>query len=250
MSARSARIADGALRRLIAGKPFRPPVDQPVASRPQEERCELCAVPVEPRHRHLLDLTSRELCCACRACAVLFDRPAEDPDPAGDTPGGTAGGAAAGRGGADRYRLVPDRRRLLEGFVLDDGTWAALDVPVRMAFLLWDSAAGRAVLFYPSPGGAVESALEEAVWERLSSANPVLRRLLPDVEALLVNRTGAARQHWIVPVDDCYTLVGLLRTRWKGLAGGPDVWREITNFFTELARRSTTVTPADDHLRT
>jgi len=40
------------------------------------ERCELCAAPIAPEHRHLLDLDSRELLCACRACTVLFDRDA------------------------------------------------------------------------------------------------------------------------------------------------------------------------------
>uniref|UniRef100_UPI0019665440 DUF5947 family protein n=1 Tax=Nonomuraea lactucae TaxID=2249762 RepID=UPI0019665440 len=188
------------------------------------ERCGLCAAPVAARHRHLLDVTARELRCACRACAVLFDH------------------SAAGGG---HYRLVPDRRWLLEGFVLDDDTWAGLRIPVQMAFLFQDSAARRTALFYPSPAGAVESPLEEATWERLAAANAVLRGLAPDVEALLVNRTGATRDHWIVPVDDCYTLVGLLRTHWKGLAGGPEVWDAISNFFTDLRRRSTTVTP--DH---
>jgi hypothetical protein len=184
---------------------------------------------VAAEHRHLLEVAGRELRCACRACAVLFDR-------------------AAGSGGEERYLLVPDRRWLVEGFVLDDATWAGLNIPVRMAFAVEDSAAGRAVLVYPSPGGAVESPLEEATWERLRQANPVLRGLAADVEALLVNRTGPVREHWIVPVDDCYALVGLLRTRWKGLAGGPEVWREITSFFTELRRRSRIVPPADDAL--
>ncbi|MGW7482219.1 DUF5947 family protein [Nonomuraea muscovyensis] len=194
-----------------------------------EELCELCAAPAGTAHRHLLDLADRELRCACRACAVLFDH------------------AAAG---GERYRLVPDDRRLLRDFVLDDTTWADLNIPVQMAFALRDSAAGWTALFYPSPAGAVESPLEEATWQRLEEANPVLRGLAPDVEALLVNRTGAAREHWLVPVDDCYTLVGLLRTHWKGLAGGPDVWNEITDFFTELRRRSRTATSADHPLRT
>lgn len=193
------------------------------------ERCELCAAAVAAEHRHLLEMARRELRCACRACAVLFDR------------------SAAGAGGEERYLLVPDRRLLVEGFVLDDATWAELNIPVRMAFVV-EEAAGRATLVYPSPGGAVESPLEAATWERLRRANPVLRGLAADVEALLVNRTGPVREHWIVPVDDCYALVGLLRTRWKGLAGGPEVWREITGFFTGLRRRSQIVPPVDDAL--
>jgi Family of unknown function (DUF5947) len=56
-----------------------------------------------------------------------------------------------------------------------------------------------------------------------------------DVEALLVNRAGGARQHWIVPLDDCYRLVALVRTHWKGLGGGPEVWSHVERFFTELS---------------
>lgn len=107
-----------------------------------------------------------------------------------------------------------------------------------MAFFFHDSAAERVVVFYPSPGGAVESQLDQATWIRLEGANPVLGRLAHDVEALLVDRTGEARDHWLVPIDDCYALVGLIRTRWKGLAGGPEVWHEITQFFTDLHRRA------------
>jgi hypothetical protein len=180
----------------------------------------MCAEPVAATHRHLLDLGARELRCACRACTILFADP------------------AAARG---RYRLVPDRRWYLPGFDLDDATWAGLRIPVQTAFLFRDSAAGRTALFYPSPAGAVESPLDQDLWARLEKANPVLDRLADDVEALLVNRAGDHRDHWLVPVDDCYTLVGLLRARWKGLAGGPEVWDEIAGFFTELRRRAKTV---------
>ena len=40
------------------------------------EHCEMCSAPIAPEHRHLLDVDARELLCVCRACAVLFDRPA------------------------------------------------------------------------------------------------------------------------------------------------------------------------------
>ncbi|MBN6051666.1 hypothetical protein JYK22_06935, partial [Nonomuraea sp. RK-328] len=233
------QVSGSALRRLItrAGAPPAGPRPSPLggAGRPSEveeprEWCELCATPLDAPHRHLLDLAARELRCACRPCSVLFDR-SEEAESAEETGGG-------------RYLLVPDHRWLLDGFALDDATWAELGIPVRMAFLFHDAAAGRTALFYPSPGGPVESPLEPSLWRRLEEANPVLRRLTPDVEALLVNRTGAAAEHWIVPVDDCYRLVGLLRTHWKGLAGGPRVWDAVGDFFTELRRRSTTVTPA------
>jgi hypothetical protein len=58
------------------------------------------------------------------------------------------------------------------------------------------------------------------------------------VEALLVNRSRGARQYFLVPIEDCYSLVGLIRTRWRGLSGGTEVWGEITAFLEGLDRRS------------
>ena len=70
----------------------------------------------------------------------------------------------------------------------------------------------------------------------------MLRELEPDVEALLVNRVGQSRgsapaEYYIVPIDACYKLVGLIRIHWRGLSGGTEVWQEIGNFFTDLRAR-------------
>jgi hypothetical protein len=200
------------LRRLITAVPSTSDSGTP-------DRCDLCAAPVPSGHRHLVEVASRTLRCACRACALLFDRPAGDDA---------------------RYRLVPDRRRHLRGFLLSDADWDALRIPVDIAFFFDDSAAGRVVAFYPSPAGAVESQLDLAGWARLAAVNPVLGRLVPDVEALLVRRTPAGGEHWLVPIDDCYALVGLIRRRWRGLAGGAAVWREIDEFFAALTARVAT----------
>jgi Family of unknown function (DUF5947) len=178
-----------------------------------DEHCELCSEPIGPGHRHVLDLSSRELLCACRACSLLFDRPAA---------------------GGDHYRLVPARRVELRGFRLDDALWDALRIPVDMAFFFHDSAAGRVVAYYPGPMGATESLLDLADWRRLEDENPVLAEMEADVQALLVNRAGGACEHWLVGLDDCYALVGVMRTRWKGLGGGSEVWQEIDRFFAGL----------------
>jgi hypothetical protein len=190
-----------------------------------QERCELCGEPIAAEHRHLLDLSTREAMCACRACALLFDR------------------SAAGGG---RYRLVPDRRLALADLELDDVSWEELRIPVDMAFFSFDSRAQRVVALYPGPMGATESLLELDAWDAIEAANPVLRSLQPDVEALLVNRARGARQQWVVPIDDCYSLVGLIRTRWRGLTGGREVWEEIGRFFEELDRRSRPASAHDD----
>jgi hypothetical protein len=181
------------------------------------ERCELCGDPIPPEHRHLLDLTNRELMCACRACKILFDK-------------GAAGGG--------HYRLVPDRRLRLADFEMDDVAWEELRIPVDMAFFFHRSDAGRVVAYYPSPAGPTESLLELDAWDELERANPVLRELEADVEALLVNRSRGTRQYFLVPIEDCYALVGLIRTRWRGLTGGREVWEEIESFFEGLSARS------------
>jgi hypothetical protein len=200
-----------ALRRLL---------EQPAEPAAVPERCELCGEPVQPAHRHLLDVPARRLRCACRACVLLFDR--------------------SGAGGG-HYRLVGDRRWRLHDFALDDAEWERLRIPVQLAFFFHDSAAGRVVAFYPSPGGAVESLLEMSAWAAIERRNPVLGEMERDVEALLVNRARGAASHWLAPVDDCYRLAGLIRAGWKGLGGGREVWDGITGFFDGLAGQAGTV---------
>jgi len=192
------------------------------------EVCELCGVPISTEHRHLVDLETRALMCTCRACSLLFE------------------GRAAGGG---HYRLVPDRRLRIEGFELDDALWESLAIPVDMAFFFHNTQVDRVVAFYPGPMGATESLLELEAWRELEQANPVLGGLEPDVEALLVNRAGGAREAWVVPIDDPYDLVGLIRTRWRGLAGGREVWEEIGAFFERLGRRAKVVDRSGERVR-
>jgi Family of unknown function (DUF5947) len=183
------------------------------------ERCDLCGATIAPDHRHILDVGTRELMCSCRPCAILFARD------------------AAGAGG-QHYRLVPDRRVRLEDFAMDDVAWAELRLPVDLAFFFHSSPAERVQAFYPSPMGATESLLQLDAWRSLEDANPILGTLEPDVEALLVNRARGARHHHLVPISDCFELAGLIRTRWRGLTGGREVWDEIARFYDALDRRS------------
>ena len=92
--------------------------------------------------------------------------------------------------------------------------------------------------FYPSPAGATQSHLPSEAWEQLLADNPRLAELEPDVEALLVYRVGENRQYFRAPIDECYKLVGLIRSTWRGLSGGGDIWRAIAEFFRELKARS------------
>jgi hypothetical protein len=204
-------LASPRLERLARRRPATP------AAPDADEHCDVCGRPLEPRHRHIADLEQQRLLCACNACRILFDR------------------TAAGGG---HFRLIPERARALPGFVLDDAAWAALRIPVDMAFFFASTRAGRVVALYPGPMGATESLLELDAWADLVAANPVLRGLAPDTEALLVHRAGGARDHFIVPIDQAYRLVGTIRASWKGLGGGNAVWREIAAFFGQLSKEA------------
>ena len=181
------------------------------------EHCDLCGQPVPERHRHLLDVETREVSCTCRPCSILFDH------------------RAAGGG---HFRLIPEGARRLDGFALDDASWEELRVPVDIAFFFRSSREGRVMAYYPSPMGPTESLLRLEAWSALEEANPVLRGMETDVEALLVNRARGARRHLLVPIDECYRLVGLVRTRWRGFTGGREVWEAIEGFFDDLERRA------------
>jgi hypothetical protein len=110
-------------------------------------------------------------------------------------------------------------------------------IPISLAFFSNSTPAGRVVALYPGPAGAAESMLRLDAWDEIAAANPQLRTMEPDVEALLVNRVGSAREYFIAPIDECYKLVGLIRIHWRGLSGGALVWGEISKFFDQLRQR-------------
>jgi hypothetical protein len=190
------------------------------AAEAAQEHCDLCGEPIPPEHRHLLEVSTREIKCTCRPCSILF------------------ASEAASEG---RYRLIPDRHLFLEDFEMSDAQWENLRIPVDMAFFFYSTPAERVVAFYPSPMGPTESLLKLSAWEELEKSNPLLKGMERDVEALLVNRVRGAREHFLVPMDECYSLVGLIRMNWRGLSGGREVWEKIGQFFEELRKRSKTV---------
>jgi hypothetical protein len=111
---------------------------------------------------------------------------------------------------------------------MSNAQWDALGIPINLAFFVNSTPHGRVVAYYPSPAGATESALDLEAWEDIG--------LAADVEALLVNRS--VPEYFVAPIDQCYRLVGLIRTQWKGLSGGTQVWVAIADFFNELRRRA------------
>lgn len=178
--------------------------------RSSAEKCDACGAPLPPEHAHQFDPKTRLIRCACGACAL----------------------ASCGL-----YRNIPTKVKALPNFALTDAQWDALLIPISLAFFTHNSAAGRVIALYPGPAGASESLLRLDAWEDIAAANPELLDLQPDVEALLVNRVGLTRDYFLVPIDECYKLVGILRTRWSGLSGGAAVWGEIASFFDALRQK-------------
>jgi hypothetical protein len=190
------------------------------------ERCEMCRDVLGERHGHVVDLGKRSLACTCRACYLLF----------------THEGAAGGQ-----YRAVPEHVYHDPGRPLTDADWNELQIPVAMAFFFHNSALDRVVAGYPSPGGATECELDLAAWDRLAAAHPLLGTLAPDVEAIFVNRTedgsvspGAPpkREAFLIPIDECYALVGELRMKWQGFDGGAEAHAALATFLDGLRRRA------------
>jgi len=180
-----------------------------------QEHCELCRAVIPKQHQHLLELQSRQLVCACEACAILFSDEH-----------------------ALRYRRVPRQIRRLNNFALSEEQWEDLHIPISLAFFYHSLAANKVIAMYPSPAGATESLLPMDAWKELVVANPILSKMQSEVEALLVNRVGDTQLCFLVPIDECYKLVGLIRCHWRGFSGGKEVWTEIQGFFDDLVRRT------------
>lgn len=186
-----------------------------VRPRKDVERCDLCAIELAPGHPHLLEPANRKINCSCDPCAILFSNQ-----------------------GDMRYKRIPRQGTFLRDFRMNDMQWGALHLPIQLAFFFNSTPDGRLVALYPSPAGATESTLALDAWDEITSENPILLAMQPDVEALLVNRVGEKREYFIAPIDECYKLVGLIRLKWHGLSGGTETWQAIDGFFAELKERS------------
>jgi hypothetical protein len=194
---------DGALARLI-----RSSADRTTAA--ETERCDLCAAPVPEEHPHLYDTADDQICCVCGPCSVLF---------------------ADGGAGEGRYRPVPRRRIRLPRVDTE-----VLGVPVGLVFFV-PRADGTVTAEGPSPAGAMRWEIDAEAWQRLAEACPQLASVEPEVEALLVNTVHGNDHHWIVPVDDCYRMIAVVRREWRGLSGGGRVWPAVERFFEGLTER-------------
>ncbi len=180
--------------------------------------CELCVSGISDDHRHLLHLDERRILCVCETCWSV-------------------------RSGDAEYRPCGSRTLWLEDFEMPGDVWAAFDMPTGLAFLMRSSVSRSVIALYPSPAGATECELPLDAWERLVARNPILERLEPDAEALVVNRLekaggGGGGQHLLVPIDQCYRLVGAIKESWEGISGGDAVESSVRRFFTAMRERA------------
>jgi Family of unknown function (DUF5947) len=207
-------LPPAALRRMAAWAATKPPpVPAPVAPVASGETCELCPIGIGENHRHLLHLVERRIVCVYETYWSV-------------------------RSGDPEFRPPGGRTLLLEDFDMSDEVWSAFQIPIGLAFLLRSSVTGTVAALYPSPAGATESELELSAWDALCEANPILDRLEPDAEALVVDRTAPVPRYAIVPVDRCYALVGMIKSRWRGITGGQGVDEAIADFFDGLRERA------------
>ena len=184
-----------------------------------EELCEMCSAGLPEEHQHLMELSTRKLVCACDACAVLF-----------------SGQASA------KFKRIPRGVWFLRDFHMSDAQWENLRIPIELAYICRSSPQGQAIAYYPGPAGAIESLLSLQAWSDIEEANPILKKLVSDVMALLINRTGASQgiapDFYAVPIDECYKLAGLIRMHWRGLSGGTEVWSQVNGYFASLKSKA------------
>jgi hypothetical protein len=185
------------------------------------ERCAICAAPIDgERHAHLVDLEKASVICGCDICGRLFTQ---------------SGGSRP------RYRTVPTRVWADPAFGSSSDAWAALGIPVGLAFAFRSSRAGGWVVLYPTPAGPAEAEIDTGRLEAFVGGMPLGAGLEWDIEALLVfARPDGSIEGYRVPIDVCFRLVGEVRAHWQGLTGGDRVREQIEALFAELRARAET----------
>jgi hypothetical protein len=162
--------------------------------------CEMCGQPLDERHFHRYRPSGRIIRCCCQLCALIPE---------------------------EGWLEVPRRRQAVSAR-LDQACWTALGIPVGLASFVrgqyWSVA-------YPGPAGLVESALSDEAVADLLSLNPDWAQLQAHVEAIVVNRLGEPVRALLLPIDEHFRLSGLLRSQWRGMSGGQEVWQTLEQFF-------------------
>jgi hypothetical protein len=180
-------------------------------SAPQRECCELCGIALGAVHPHLLERQSHSVVCACGACTLLFSSRQDG-----------------------KFLRIPTSVRAAPNLAFDELRWEELGLPINLAFFFRD-AEGKVRAMYPSPAGAIESSLP---FDDNSGCFSGSAAMESEVEALLVSRIAGEEAALILPIDECFHLTGLIRTQWRGLSGGTEVWKAIRAFLAEMRTRA------------
>lgn len=175
--------------------------------KPEHGHCDLCGHSLSSEHEHLFDIEHRGVKCACTACGLLFDTH------------------------ATKLRRVRRKAIKLENFQINERQWAALEVPVGLAFFSYSSFIDAIIAGYPAPAGAIESVVSKPAWDDLVKDNPALTELEPDTSALVVDRLSATPTYHILSIDDCYRLTATVRSFWQGPTGGDGPLHAVKEFF-------------------
>ena len=172
---------------------------------PAVERCELCASPLREPHEHLLEPNTRQLLCACADCGVLFRAEL-----------------------AAKYRRVRPCATPLRDVQLDEEQWTALDVPVRLVFLVPSVVHERVFALYPNAIGFTEGVIPKLAWRALVNAYPMLERIEPEVQGLLVDGLSDRCQCYQLSIDTCHRVVRLIRGKHgRGMALSRELERAL-----------------------
>ena len=187
----------------------------------QGESCRFCNADIDAPHVYVINIVTHTLISVCPPCYLLF----------------TLEGAAQGK-----YKAVPQRRIYLPDLALTQTQWEALQIPVGIAFFHRNTSQSCITSCYPGPEGATQSLVRLETWDALEEANPILEKLVPDVESLVIHhpQDHQRSEGGIVPIDVSDELMKYLKQQWRGLDGGEEAWKTIHTFVTDMRTRSET----------
>jgi hypothetical protein len=184
--------------------------------------CGFCSSHLQPDHGHLLDMAGHRIVCVCKRCTRRGAEP--------------KGGSVS----PPQFKRIRSTCLYVADFRIPDG--ATISSPAGIFFLFFSSSWNRVRAFYPGPAGALESKLGLVTFNKLKSSNPILAELLlepnTDVLALVVNRSRRPYEHYLVPIDECYRLVGLMRREWGAATDGRLLHESTNEFFRQLRAKS------------
>ena len=184
--------------------------EMPDGPQPIEADCDLCGTSMPEDHRHLLELEERRIVCVCESCWALRSGEAQYCPPARGSSCSTTSTCptSCGRGCASRSAWP-------SSFARTTASWRSTRAPPAR----------------PSPSSELEA------WDELVGRNGVVGDIERDSEALVVDKLNDGIQAAIVPTDEAYRMVGLVKANWQGISGGQGVPAAVAGFFDELRAR-------------